>query len=76
MACPLKNIVNLNSVRVEIPFGHLDKIMHWCRENCTGCWHIADNEGERPVAVRDGFNTYEFEFEDERDYITFNLKWK
>lgn len=46
--------------------------MEWCREHCSGDWHITNCQGDffRPDDL------YEFEFSDDRDVIAFSLHWK
>lgn len=59
-------------ISVYIPFGNLGRIMEWCREHCSGDWHITNCQADffRPDDL------YEFEFSDDRDVIAFSLHWK
>jgi hypothetical protein len=69
----------IHKVKLALAFGELDGVMSWCRENCIHNWHIRENDcgvythemgyGKYP-------STYTFEFEDERDFLTFSLKYK
>jgi hypothetical protein len=55
---------------IDIKFGQLAPIMHWCQTQCTNDWGytIVDSAGFHP-------GKYEFYFEDEKDYVNFIL-WK
>jgi hypothetical protein len=57
--------------------------MEWCRENCTGGWHLGvgelSNDDTQFLGIEnstvDYSSVYLFHFEDERDYIAFGLKY-
>lgn len=53
-----------NSYHVEItfPFGELDHMMTWCKENCESEWRMGDSS-----------RGYTFYFESKKDYFTFLL---
>lgn len=76
----LKNICEPHTVIVKVEFGKLSNIMDWCRQNCIGNWHISNyhvdgfNISERRTTQFD--NWYSFDFDNERDFLTFNLKFK
>lgn len=76
----LKNICEIYTATVKVEFGKLSTVMDWCRKNCTGNWYIANynaewyNVSERRVAQFE--NWYSFDFDNECDFITFNLKFK
>ena len=55
---------------IDIKFGQLAPIMHWCQSQCHCDWgyKMLDNAGYHP-------GKYEFYFEDEKDYVNFIL-WK
>lgn len=75
----LSNIQTTNQVPIDVEFGKLKDVMDWCRSNCSGDWHINEvNPGiyayERPYNLT--YNHYVFEFKNESDLITFNLRFK
>lgn len=76
----MKNICEIYTATVQVEFGKLSTIMDWCRQNCTGEWHISNynaegfNISERRLAQFE--NWYSFDFDNERDFLTFNLKFK
>lgn len=57
-------------INIHIPYGSLKSIINWCSVNCKGDWGytIISDAGSEP-----GY--YSFQFESERDYITFMI-WK
>lgn len=59
------NIPTAYKTDIIVPYGSLNPILEWCRENCTDEWKFDD--AKLPV--------YEFYFESERDYIAF-VMWK
>lgn len=70
----MNNIQDKYRVAVALEFGGLNPVMDWCKQHCHGEWHLnyvghQDSDVERK-------NVYEFDFTDERDFITFNLKYK
>lgn len=59
---------------IVLEFGGLNTVMDWCKEHCIGEWHLEyaghqDSPTERK-------NVYKFDFTNEVDFITFNLKYK
>lgn len=64
-----------NKVKIAIEYGKLENIMNWCRNNCKGTWSINDFITKDSDLI-DKFNLYEFIFDNEQDYIVFNLKFK
>lgn len=76
----LKNICDIYTATVNVEFGKLSTVMDWCRQNCTGNWYIANynaesvNVSERRMTQFE--NWYSFDFDNEYDFITFNLKFK
>jgi hypothetical protein len=51
-------------ISIKIPYGELETIMDWCRNNCTGKWKLEE-----------ATDSYNFYFEQEKDYFIFNI-WK
>jgi len=79
----LKNTYEIHKAIILVDFGNLSEIMDWCRQNCAGNWHICDyniegfDVSEKITNLQDQWrNWYTFEFDDERDFITFNLRFK
>lgn len=53
------------------PFGALDSVIAWCRDQLTGDWRwqlIEVSTDQRP-------GRYTFYFDSERDYVAFMLQW-
>lgn len=67
-------------IPVRLPYGTLATAMDWCRENCRGGWGLSDSitdTAQGGSECWDDYSTiYWFEFEDERDYIAFSLKYR
>lgn len=61
------NIPTAHKANVTVQFGQLQPIVDWCDRNCTSDWRYME-------AVTDQWNSYEFFFESERDYVAF-LMW-
>jgi hypothetical protein len=55
---------------VNIRYGQLEEMINWCRTNCLGMWgySVVADAGEEP-------GVYSFQFESEKDYVTF-LVWR
>lgn len=55
---------------VNIQYGQLEEMIGWCRTNCSGEWgySVMNGAGKEP-------GTYSFQFESEKDYVTF-LVWR
>lgn len=62
------NIPTTLKANIEIPYGQLQSILNWCKQNCTSNWKFAEDNNSQ-------FGGYEFFFESERDYVAFVL-WK
>lgn len=64
-------IVNDNSVTITLRYGDLDTAIAWCQETCVGVWDL------REIVEAAGYanGTYQFEFEDSRDVVLFELRW-
>lgn len=59
-----------NRVEIELSFGELKPLLHWCEHNCTGEWAYSQLQ-----PAGQGKGEYEFYFEDESDMVKFIL-WK
>jgi hypothetical protein len=61
---------DVHKVEVNIQYGQLEEMIGWCRTNCSGLWGygIVKPAGEEP-------GVYSFQFESEKDYVTF-LVWR
>jgi hypothetical protein len=58
-------------IEVVKPFGVLDTILAWCRDNLQSEWGwVLVNPSSDIVP-----GLYRFYFDSERDYLTFVLKW-
>lgn len=64
--------VTTHKISLSLEFGHLDRALNWCEENCIGVWHL----GRIEVMAGSDPAVYDFLFEDERDLIRFELRWK
>ena len=56
---------------VHRPWGELDLLLAWCRDECRGEWRwqmIESSTGSDP-------GRYIFYFDDERDLVAFLIKW-
>ena len=55
---------------IDIQFGGLSEMVGWCQHNCNGDWgyKVLEYAGQQ-----DG--SYQFNFENQKDYINFIL-WK
>lgn len=76
MALKLNNTITPHSVDVSLQFGQLAGAMDWCRNNCTGEWHLT--EGFIEVIEAHSYNyqsVYRFTFDDELDCINFVLRY-
>ena len=58
------------NAKLDIPYGQLATIIQWCEDNCQSDWkyNVIDYGGKDP-------GSYEFLFNDEKDYVKF-LLWK
>lgn len=76
----LNNTENNLKTPILIEFGKLKEVMDWCRTNCSSNWHLNEvNPGIYAYEMSNfvlNANNYVFEFEDERDYILFKLKFQ
>jgi hypothetical protein len=56
---------------INKPFGVLDRVIDWCRTECTGDWRwrLVDCSSD----VRPGL--YIFYFDSDRDCAAFSLQW-
>ena len=63
-------------ISVYVPFGKLGQIMDWCREHCSGDWHITNYQADFFTDTNVYSNVYEFAFSDDRDVTAFSLHWK
>ena len=61
-----------HAVEIHKPFGGLDGVIAWCKENMLGewRWQLVQVSSDH----HDG--RYIFYFDSERDYCAFLLKWK
>lgn len=50
--------------------------MEWCREHCSGDWHITNFQLDFFTETNPNSNVYEFSFDDDRDVTAFSLRWK
>lgn len=62
------NIPTAHRANVTVAYGELQPIVDWCERNCTGDWRYMED-------IHNQWNSYEFLFESERDYVAF-LVWK
>jgi hypothetical protein len=55
---------------VDVEFGSLKEIVQWCQYNCERDWHydMINIPGTSP-------GRYEFQFDDEKDFVKF-IMWK
>lgn len=55
---------------IDLPFGQLRPMIEWCQNHCTKDWRfdIVNDAGS-------AYGSYRFEFESEKDFMTF-LVWK
>jgi hypothetical protein len=60
----------LYKTEVNIQYGQLEEMIAWCKANCLGLWgyYVVNAAGEEP-------GQYSFQFESEKDYVTF-LVWR
>lgn len=73
----LNNTENKLTTPILVEFGKLKEVMDWCRTNCSSNWHINEvNPGLYAYEMSNLVNNYVFEFENEKDLVIFNLKWK
>lgn len=63
-------ITGLYRTEVQIEYGQLKEMVDWCASHCTGPWgySVLDEAGEAP-------GIYRFQFDHEKDYVTF-LVWR
>lgn len=59
---------------ISIPWGELKNVISWCQNNCESDWRFHENSYNTTNDFKYSL-TYEFFFEDERDYVAF-LIWK
>jgi hypothetical protein len=58
-------------IEITKPFGHLDRIISWCKTEMVGDWRwelLDVSSDERP-------GRYVFYFDSERDMCAFSMKW-
>jgi len=69
VVCVLQ-LANKYTIEIDIKFGQLASIMHWCETQCIGNWRydIVDMAGLLP-------GKYTFHFDNQADYVNFVL-WK
>lgn len=59
--------------KISLPYGELNSIIEWCQSNCEYNWQFDFSDD---MHYNDkNLPEYRFEFESEKDYITF-LVWK
>lgn len=56
---------------IQKPWGELDPILTWCKQELTGEWRWQMTE----MATREYGGRYVFYFDTERDTVAFALKW-
>jgi hypothetical protein len=56
-------------IKIKIQYGELQSTIEWCERNCIGEWRYMEDPGG------DMYIGWVFLFENDRDYIAFNL-WK
>jgi hypothetical protein len=59
------------SREITKPFGHLDRVIAWCKTELTGDWRwelLDVSSDTRP-------GRYCFYFDTERDFVAFTLHW-
>lgn len=66
----LNNTQTQFNVDIDVAFGTLDIVMGWCRENCQGNWHVQGSTSP------EWGNWYNFDFDNEVDFLTFTLRFK
>ena len=81
MVLELNNIKPSYKIEVNLEFGTLSSVMNWCRNQCEGSWHISDFHSTDQALDYEGrwgkfSNCYQFIFDNERDYITFALRFQ
>lgn len=59
------------STTILIPFGKLDSILNWCKDNCNDNWKFFT--GEFTTTNNVWLVSYEFQFESDKDYMAFML---
>jgi hypothetical protein len=62
------NIPTSHKANVSVPYGQLQPIVEWCDRNCTSEWRYMEDHNDQ-------YNSWEFFFESEKDYVAF-LIWK
>ena len=62
------DIPTSHKANLSVPYGQLQPIVEWCDRNCTGEWRYMEDHADQ-------YNSWEFFFESERDYVAF-LIWK
>lgn len=61
-----------HAVEIHKPFGGLDGVIAWCKENIDHEWRWQLVQ----VSTDHADGRYIFYFDNERDYCAFLLKWK
>jgi hypothetical protein len=61
-----------HAVEIHQPFGGLDHVIVWCKENMQNDWRWQLIQ----VSSDHADGRYTFYFDSERDYCAFLLKWK
>lgn len=61
-----------HAVEIHKPFGGLDGVIAWCKENMRDEWRWQLIQ----VSTDHADGRYIFYFDDERDYCAFLLKWR
>lgn len=60
-----------HTVEIHQPFGGLDNVLAWCKENMQHDWRWQLIQ----VSTDHADGRYLFYFDDEREYCVFLLKW-
>jgi hypothetical protein len=56
---------------VSVKYGELSEVIDWCSDHCKKDWELAEIEEFGGSAN----GIYHFTFIDERDALTFSLRW-
>lgn len=68
------NIPTAFRSQISIPYGDLEKVLNWCKKNCTGEFKFQDDLfGDISIPFGNNKLEYSFFFENERDYIAFQV---
>ena len=62
------DIPTAHTANVALAYGELQPIVDWCERNCTSDWKYMEDP-------TDQWNSWQFFFESDRDYVAFMI-WK